>query len=310
MIKELPAVEIGHKQNCLLLGNGINLLFGDSSWETIIKEVLAKAKSPLDYSEIKGMPATMQIVAATNDHVDQQMKALSEKLMEASLSEERKEFLQDILSMPVEDILTANYSFELEVADGMELTQRHFSSKLRSTFELKSRHKRFRLFQYYETKTGKRLWHIHGDAAKPETMIMGHYYYAKQLSDLLDCVAKSVQRYRVCERKQEPFQSYSWIDRFLTADVFILGLGMYLCEADLWYLLCCKARNFPETHVYFYNKDCKEHDIGIMLRAYGVQMISGNDLKAPDSGDESFCQFYALALQDIQKKISLNKERE
>ena len=158
---------------CLLLGNGINLLFKDPSWESLIKDQLIDCHSPLSYDEIKGMPATMQIVAATNDTVNTQMKALSDRLLNLKMTPERIAFLQRILSLPVDDVLTVNYSFELEVADGMELSKRRYSANLHNTFDLQTKHKKFRLYQYYETSQGKRIWHAHGDIAKPDTMLMG-----------------------------------------------------------------------------------------------------------------------------------------
>lgn len=304
MIKEITAEQETLNSPCLLLGNGINRLFNDSSWKDLISNELKKSNNSLSYREIKQMPATMQIVAATNGSVGSRMKDMSDELMNISLSDDRTAFLQEILQMPITDILTTNYSFELEIADGMMLSKRQYSAKLRSTFDLKHRHKRFRLFQYYETETGKRIWHIHGDAAKPDTMMMGHYYYAKQLSDLQECIAKSVQRYKICEKKGEVFQSYSWVDRFLTTDVYILGLGMYLCEDDLWYLLCCKKKNFPETKVYFFDKDCSNYETNIMLRTYGVQIISGSDLSINESGNtDLYKSFYSSALHYIRTKI-------
>ena len=303
MKKEIPADEIGKKNSCLLVGNGINLLFGESAWQDLIVDELKTSHSHLSYEDIREMPATMQIVVATGNKVSTQMKNLSDKLMKVSLSEERIAFLQEILALPTDDILTANYSFELEAADGMKIQKRQYSAKLRNTFDLQSRHKRFRLYQYYETQAGKRIWHVHGDAAKPETMMMGHYYYAKQLSDMQTCIAKAVRRFKIQEKNGEPFQTYSWIDRFLISDVYILGLGMYLCDSDLWYLLCCKKRNFPETKVFFYDKDCDHKDVCMMLQAYGVQLINGEALKVEQSsGSEAYKEFYRKALQDIRRR--------
>ena len=287
------------KPCCLLLGNGINLLFRDPSWETLIKEELLRSNSQLTYEEIIDMPATMQIVVATNDSVGSRMKDLSDRLADQVMTSERIAFLQKLLSLPADDILTTNYSFELEAGDGMKSGKRQYSSRLQSTFELQSKHKAFRLYQYYETGNGKRIWHVHGDIAKPDTMLMGHYYYAKQLKHIQECVAKTIRRYKICKDRGEEFCSYSWVDQFLTGDIFILGLGMYLCESDLWYLLCCKKRNFPETCTYFYDKECKDKMINAMLRAYGVSIIDKDALRSTETYDE----FYDSAMADIMKKI-------
>ena len=264
-----------------------------------IKDELQECHSSLSYEEIKGMPATMQIVAATDDQVSERMKDLSNRLLNPDMAPERKVFLQRLLALPVDDVMTANYGFELEIADGMKPDKRQYSARLHNTFDLQARHKAFRLYQCYETSKGKRIWHVHGDIAKPDTMLMGHYYYAKQLKALQDCVKNTVRRYRICEKNGEEFRSFSWIDQFLTGDVYILGLGMYLCESDLWYLLCCKKRNFPDAKTYFYDMECKDKTISIMMKAYGAKVIDGESLNAC----EKYEAFYDAALADIEQKI-------
>ena len=277
----MKRTELGIPSNhpqCLLLGNGINLLFNDPSWEALINDELNHFKCDLTYKEIESMPATMQIVVATNDNVDKRMKILSDKLNEQNMTEDRVSFLQQILALPVYDIMTANYSFELEVADGMAQNKKQYSSHIQNTFDLQAKHTKFRLFQFYETSKRKRIWHVHGDIAKPDTMLMGHYYYAKHLKAVQECVAKTVRRYKICKEKGEEFRAFSWVDQFLTGDLYILGLGMYLCESDLWYLLCCKKRNFPDTNVFFYDRECRDKMISTMLKAYGANIINEKTL--------------------------------
>ena len=298
MIKEIGSHICEKRPKCLLVGNGINKRFDDKSWEELIEEALKASNQKFPFADLKNMPATMQIVAATGDHVHQHMKDLSDCLMRIEMTDERLQFLQSILNLPVDDILTTNYSFELEMASGMPQRKTSYSSGLASTFELTDKERKLRLFQYYETPNGKRIWHIHGDAAKPDTMLMGHYYYGKQLKAIQECIAKTVRRYQICLRKGTEFTPYSWIDQFLTGDVFILGLGMYLCESDLWYLLCCKKRNFPEARTFFYDLNVSDTGILRMLEAYNVKIIDGSLLKASSYETD----FYPAVFRDIQRK--------
>ena len=293
----LPNDQYCHPQ-CLLVGNGINRLFGDDSWEAIIKNELKVSGSNLSYSDICDMPATMQIVVATGDKVDNRMKCLSDAMLNINISDERASFLKRILCLPVDDILTANYSFELEAADGMFMSKSSYSHRLKNTFDLQERHRQFRLFSYYETQTGNRIRHIHGDLAKPDTMLMGHYYYAKHLKAVQDAAAKAIRNYRIAEKKNEPFKSYSWVDQFLTGDIYVLGFGMYLCESDLWYLVCCKKRNFPKTTIRFYEFEVSDKHKEYMMQAYGVQIITARKLKA-----KNYAAFYEKAMDDIRDQI-------
>lgn len=300
MIQEIAAHPIDKRPKCLLLGNGINRRFADPSWESIIKDELQVSGQTCTYEEIRNMPATMQIVVATADNVSSQMKSLSDRLIDIHMTKERDRFLNELMELPVDDILTANYSFELEMADGMPQRKSAYSSRLKSSFHLTTDKERsLRLFQYYETKNRKRIWHIHGDVAKPDTMLMGHYYYAKQLRAIQDCVGKTVRRYKHCEKEGIPFIPYSWVDQFLTGDVFILGFGMYLCESDLWYLTCCKRRNFPDTQTYFYDLQLEDMCQRKMLEAYHVQIVEGKSFQATSYETD----YYPRAINDIRNRI-------
>ena len=303
MLKEIAPRPINERPQCLLVGNGINRSFNDPSWEDMIKNELKYSETDVSYETIQQMPSTMQIVVATADHVDQRMKVFSDNLMKLNMTAERIAFLRSIMNLPVDDILTANYSFELEAADGMPLKKKTYSSRLSSTFELEE--KRFRLYQYYETEQRKRIWHIHGDVAKPETILMGHYYYAKLLRYIQECVPRTVRRYQYCKKNDEPFHPYSWVDQFLTGDIYIVGLGMYLCEIDLWYLLCCKKRNFPETKVRFYELELKDTSIRLLSETYQVEIVDGKQLSVT-----SFDDFYPAAFNHIRNCVENIREKE
>lgn len=299
MIQGITAHPIAERPNCLLVGNGINRRFSDPSWEGLIKEAMRVSKPACTYEEISNMPSTMQIVAATADNVSSSMKDLSDQLMNIQMTEERKHFLQELIELPVDDILTANYSFELEISDGMQQKKSAYSSHLKSTFDTKAGDRRHRLYQYYETGNQKRIWHVHGDAAKPETMLMGHYYYAKQLRAIQDCVAKTVRRYKYCEKDGRQFIPYSWVDQFLTGNVYIVGLGMYLCESDLWYLLCCKKMHFPDAKTYFYDLELSDICQRRILETYHVEIVEGKDFHATSYETD----YYPLAFQNIRDRI-------
>lgn len=81
MLLPIPAYSLNPTPQCLLLGNGINRLFEENSWKEIIEKELEKSESIYKYSDIENMPATMQIVVATNDHVDKRMEGLASELL-------------------------------------------------------------------------------------------------------------------------------------------------------------------------------------------------------------------------------------
>lgn len=97
MLLSIPAYSLKPTPQCLLLGNGINRLFEEKSWKELINDELETSKSTYKYSDIEKMPATMQIVVATNDHVDERMEELASKLLKENNDEEKNVFFEKIL---------------------------------------------------------------------------------------------------------------------------------------------------------------------------------------------------------------------
>ena len=87
------------------------------------------------------------------------------------------------------------------------------------------------------------LFHIHGEARVPNTVILGHYYYG----NLLFCCDEYLT-HRAPERRypiwpgREEMPALSWLDYFILGDVYSLGFGFDTSEMDLWWLLCRKKR--------------------------------------------------------------------
>ncbi len=60
------------------------------------------------------------------------------------------------------------------------------------------------------------------------------------------------------------------------SDLHIVGFSMDPAEMDLWWMLCCKKRNFPDTEVFFYepnNMSINESEKELLLKAYGVNIV-------------------------------------
>ena len=94
------------------------------------------------------------------------------------------------------------------------------------------------------------IWHVHGEADKPETILLGHEQYAGQLQKLRTYATADRGSQR---RPRSPFkvgaldfegsgEQYSWIDVFFRDEIHILGLSLDYAEIDLWWLLAYKRR--------------------------------------------------------------------
>ncbi|MBR1433065.1 AbiH family protein [Ruminococcus sp.] len=83
----------------------------------------------------------------------------------------------------------------------------------------------------------RRIWHIHGEARKPDSMILGHYYYGNLTAKIKNESDRLDDAYR-----REGYKCKSWMDLFILGDVYIIGTALDVSEIDLWWLINRKAR--------------------------------------------------------------------
>lgn len=130
---------------------------------------------------------------------------------------------------------------------------------------------------------------------------MGNYYYGKLLSEIQTYTSGFIKRYKTLKKQGLEITEQSWVDSFLAKNVHILGFGLDLSEADIWWLICCKKRNFPDTKIYFYVPKDKKHPLGkakeALLRSYNVVIV--DDI--PFDGE--YERFYHKAIERIESEI-------
>lgn len=302
-IVPLTPIEYEDVPNILLLGNGISRTYNAKSWDTIIKDCISKYSASCSFEEIKNMPANMQIVVATNNNVDKELACIQKSLIKV-ISEEEKSLIRVLDSLKIADVLTTNYDYNIEQAFGCKCSSYSFQQIRRWTKEVTDKEGAFNLFQYSKIEESdhvKRIWHIHGDICRKNSMVMGHYYYGKLLYQLQNHLQSSIQTVKTNNSKRISFKPTSWVDYFMVGNVYILGLNMYLTETDLWWLLECKKRNFPDTKVVFYQAEQKKNcNIEMMMNLLdNVEIIYDIPLL-----NENYEQFYKDIIFDINTRIS------
>lgn len=279
---ELKPIPHGSIPEILLVGNGLNLSYGYQSCKDVCKG--------------DDMPFPMQIVVSSEESVDERMKKLALEYQESHITQEQKTFLNEMLDIPADAILTTNYSLELEKTAWDKCDRYALRKHERRSQYGTSQQENFRLFQTYElpTKHRQALWHIHGNASCPNSMIMGHYYYGKLLADIIEYVPSVIRRYRGCNQHKKDYQPRSWIDYFLLGDVHIIGMSMDLAEMDLWWLVCCKKRNFPDRKIYFYEPKNAETPKHQLMRSYGVEVVTDIPF------DEDYPKYYRTIFNQLK----------
>ena len=282
-----------NNKQVLFAGNGVALRMGAANkWNEIIAEFAEEYDPQLDRKLLKKLPYNMQIVAATRDNVDKSMVELCQKLKEITLNEEQKAFGKRILSMPFDRIITTNYTYELErsVSENKVFRCRYFEKK---------RERDMSLFGYIPVTIGeeeKQIWHIHGHACAPNSVIMGHYFYGKLLSSIQSYIPKMLKGWRMRQNIDGDFEIRSWVDSFMTDDVYMVGFGMDLCEADIWWLACCKKRHFPDSRIYYYVPEWdlpKDDPRRILMNAYGIV------IREISCSEKDFSAFYEEILKEF-----------
>ena len=256
--------------NVLLLGNGINRAFGASSWDDIISGLSTGEydSKPGWAKEIQKLPNSLQTIVISSDSVHDGMKQVSEKLMPCSLKAEHGNMLRNYLDLNFDAVLTTNYSYEIEKALLHDFTIiQGKASKYRNRTMIGTKpQEQFGIFKYLDVD-GKNIWHVHGEAAKADSMVLGHYYYGKLLSEIQNRVPQFIGAYKVSKTRRIDITIKSWIDYFLIGNIYIVGLSLDPSEMDLWWLINCKKRNFCNCgKIYLYEPNM-ENDKHIALRA-------------------------------------------
>lgn len=298
---------MGANKQVLLVGNGLNRAYGGVSWG----ELIGAIKERDDLPEKMSSPMPMQAIIATNNGIRTAMKNHKKEFWGEIRTAEQMDVLRRILFMDFDDILTTNYSYELEEASfGKETLSESQIKKLAHTTQQKVEPKY--LMHSYNECNGRRIWHIHGESRKPDSMILGHYWYAGQICRMKEVVDKRGFSYRYCQEHAQEINYSSWIDSFILGNVFVLGFGFDFSEIDLWYLLNRKLREKAEKGtVYFYDMESKGlWERNELLKLMGVVPVSFG-MQYPDRDDrdagQRFREFYEMALKDISIKLSSNR---
>ena len=270
----------------LLLGNGICRCYGSVPWNTLLKSIAARDFSEDEKETMKSIPNPLQAVVYSQDQIDSFLDNILDRFMPdmtAGLkdSEKRSLLFRSYIDRQFDTILTTNYSYEIEQAiDPDFFIKRGRPNKYRQRSEVgTSKEHQFGIFRFNRVENGKGsqdIWHIHGEAALKNSVVLGHYYYGELLSVIENYCKRTIAYYGQCITKKLPFHLKSWIDYFLLGDVFIIGFSMDFSEMDIWWLINCKKRHFPDCgKVYLYEPliDNKPQ-LRLLAEAYGVVICS------------------------------------
>jgi len=236
------------EKKVLLLGNGVNRLSENKSWEDLLEELIREVwkedvikftkEKPLTllYEEIA--LRTMRFQGRNEIKLKGRISTLVEKM-------DHNKFHEKFMRIRVNNILTTNYDYNFERAYGN--TNGEKKNILRET--------KYNMFR--RRKCGdKYIWHIHGEAEVSNSISLGHEHYAGYIQKMRNYLTNGIPT-KNNNRRYSPFFSsksessidelkeddiHSWVDLFLGYDVHIIGFSFDYTEIDLWWLTIYKER--------------------------------------------------------------------
>lgn len=263
-------------KNVLLLGNGINRAYDRQavSWTDLLDKMTTIENMPKHES----LPFPLEMVLRTNDHVNEVLQKYNKDLYGVVEDNRLRSILTKVLKMGFDEILTTNYDYALEgtARYPRKVTDNWLKKKsMKHTSEVKQAENTYLLHTYQEAECEgvvNRIWHIHGDARRPGSIVIGHYMYVNLVSKWREKIKERVNKYKNWDATQP---SECWLDSFVLGNVYVLGLGMEFCELDLWWLFNRKKREKEEPHgkIIFYEPKKPEDEAKYaLLKAYGVEV--------------------------------------
>ena len=231
----------------ILVGNGINNINNKLSWSALLEEIIRdvgadvstdnmnKKPFPLFYEEI-------YISAVKNSGITEY--ALKEMISKKVGSIAGNEIHKRITSGIFSDIITTNYEYTLESCLINDFKQKNLGVVRETKYSI-YRHGRINDMNF---------WHIHGDMHRPSSILLGYEQYSGQLQVMRNYVvsgtnyeSKTAKVLPLTKRMgKKDYQPLSWIDRFFTGDLHIVGLSLDFIESDLWWLITYRARRIFE----------------------------------------------------------------
>lgn len=272
--------------NVLIIGNGINKSFGCQSWDELLDSISDKEMLSADKKIITdNLPYSLQAVALSKNTIGQRIKEIVPEMIRTELPEAQAKLIRQFADLEFDTVLTTNYTYEIERALDPSFsckisTRNKYRKTLREDADKSER--RLGMFKCMEVQyegRPERIFHIHGEAGLPDSIVLGHYYYGELLSKCYKRLPSVIAEYKKCDKEALELNYNSWLKYILIGNVYIIGLGLDPAELDLWWLLNCKQYRFPNAgKVYWYEpnleKDEKAQVKKILAETYGVNVIT------------------------------------
>lgn len=285
-------------ESIFLIGNGLNRAEASSdypSWDDLMLKIgndLFSETSQTDSELLKFEQLICNALAiqpsqAVSQSIDSRLRELDNvTINDSSLHAQ-------VWQSGVKTVLTTNFDYAIErglfqaMGYSDEDKKKHYwqetvASKFRHT-EIKERN----------------IYHIHGELDLPKSICLGQIHYATNLMRVMEALdtqskdADNADSFRLRESIfADDIKIKTWAEYFFTKNVFILGLGLYECDFDLWWLISYRAKLLQDNSyqiknkIYYFNVKAGKDDSPVVniLKNLRVnilpQTVVGDDWKS------------------------------
>lgn len=261
-------------QNCLVIGNGLNQCLPDGvSWGNLLEMVAEEYH--IEYNPDLPMPLEFERIVneilksrATpfGDIYDEVKGKIIEKIKDYILPSEAVHYR--IKDLGIDAIITTNYDSLLEQVFDPTPTSES-KPKANKYLEIPT-----------STVNGIKFYHAHGFYLKKGTICLGYEHYAgilQRLRDDFNSDTKEAKRKKIRQILDKTLdKTGKWGELFYTANIAIIGFGLWESEIDFWWLITHRA------YLYYTNYEGIQEDMKNKVVYYDIV----DDILRKDNAEE------------------------
>lgn len=265
--------------NCLIVGNGLNRCCDGMSWETLLTKIAYNyfvsentVSSPvLAFEQLRSTVLSRNIVASRDNFAIDILSELNQ------LNQEKfNEIFSKFKRLSFENILTTNFDYAIEKAYIKDYEYKTYKRNVVMPQEIKCSR-----IRHTKIDSKPNIFHIHGELGKSSTICLGYVHYAENLNAIMNNLLdynKEIDTYSI---KATVFENEltSWAQFFFTEKIYIVGLELYDCDMDLWWLIAYRHQlitsgdfRVKNKITYYYLFEEKQQSFKDCLEAMGIEV--------------------------------------
>lgn len=291
-------------ENCLLIGNGINRCCEGKSWEELLKEIARNNfvsehlvdTNTLAFEQLRFTVLSKNFKVKADDFAFSILEELN------NLNQKKyNEIFAYFLELPITNILTTNFDYAIERALVPKYKYEDWTRHVVMPQETKCSRIRHTIIER------RSIFHIHGELGKRGTVCLGNVHYATNLGSIMDKLLDNDRETGDYKLKEEVFGSelLSWGQFFFRDNIYIVGLGLYGCDMDLWWhiayrqqLLLNGDKRIKNRIVYYYLYTEIDQCFKNCLEAMGIEV------RECQIRDDSWKDTYINIAKNIKESMS------